>query len=194
MARSIKNLVAAMLISVSGFLLMTIVWPEYKLTEDLKDILSQRVSSFEDRQNILETVGKIKSEKNNLYAELERLSLLLPRKESLPEIITMIETVARTNGITIQGLTIGRGSNDNGMGQINIKLNSEGSYENFYYLLKTMEKNLRLLDIARISISEITRNSSENNLIEFSVDGNVYWLSEIERIDEISSAKISDEN
>lgn len=178
MSRSIKNLVAAILISISGFVLITTVWPSYELSENLKQISSERLEVLEDRGDILDRVDELRREKANYYSELQRLTLLLPRDEKLPEIITMIDSIFSRSGIISNSVTINRNKNiENKIQSTRVEIRSFGSYESFYSFINTVQKSIRLFDVSSFNISE-DQNSDKDGQLSFVVTGNIYRLFE----------------
>lgn len=176
MARSIKNLVAATLISLSGFLLLTSVWPSYQFSNNLKEIITQRLDALNNREEIIDEIKKAESKKNDHYAELQRLSAVLPMEENIPEIISMIDSIFSTNGVVVDVFKISQSKKiENELSPILIEVGSTGSYNDILSLISAIQRNIRLFDIASVGISE-KQNPDYLGQLSFSIKGNVYWL------------------
>src|SRR3989344_6805439 len=107
MARSIKNLVASILISISCYLAWTSIWPVYSVTLYLKDQIEERNALLMSRAEIFKKIEDLKNESNSKYAELKRLALVLPEKNSYPELITAVDSIYSQSGIILPELQFG---------------------------------------------------------------------------------------
>lgn len=119
--------------------------------------------------------GKVSSEREQTYlllksdlAKLEELTMvfnsietknnekmekILPRKIELEELIKQMEVIIIQNGLFLTSVIVAEGPQLNkDIGTANISIDVVGtSYSGFKSLLRTLENNLRLLDITSVS-------------------------------------------
>src|SRR3989344_4317589 len=98
MALSIKNLMAAILISISGFLSFTRILPAYEFVSALRDYIDIKSDLLKDRTEIFNKINNIKAKNDSRFNELQRLSLVVPEKKNLPEIISTVEAIVSQTG------------------------------------------------------------------------------------------------
>ena len=179
MVRSIKNLIAAVLISVSAYLAWTGIWPKYVVTSYLKERIEEKSDLLASRSEIVEKIEQLRNESNSKYAELQRLALVLPEKRGLPEIITAMESIYLGSGVFIPELQLGDAKSTDQVNMISITSDSTATYGQFLSLISRLEKNIRIVDLNSISVgvSEESRNAkSEDPVLTFSIKGQFYWL------------------
>ena len=184
MARSIKNLVASILISISCYLAWTSIWPVYSVTLYLKDQIEERNALLMSRAEIFKKIEDLKNESNSKYAELKRLALVLPEKNSYPELITAVDSIYSQSGIILPELQFGivRENQENQIKKISFENHPQGTYQQFYTLLNHLEKNIRIFDVYSINIglsvgigqSFPKEISATNPLLDISINGQFY--------------------
>lgn len=131
-----------------------------------------------------EEVGKITDEREQTYlslkgelARLEELSLvfnsiekknidklekILPKKIELEELMKQMEVIVIQNGLFLTSISVSEGAQlTNEIGTANISINIVGtSYTGFKTLLRTLENNLRLLDVTELSFSPDAKSTT----------------------------------
>lgn len=175
MAQSIKNLIASLMISISGFLFWTQVLPVYQFTSQLKSVISERRELFISRTEIMKKIEDLNSERGARYSEIQRLALFIPETKSLPEIISMIESMMSQSGNALGEFSFGDTSTPEVLKVIALDIGSIGTYDSLLNLLGIIERNIRLFDVTFISISE-NPESIGGNLLNFQLKGHIYWL------------------
>ncbi|OGN01404.1 MAG: hypothetical protein A3B91_03560 [Candidatus Yanofskybacteria bacterium RIFCSPHIGHO2_02_FULL_41_29] len=176
MVQSIKNLIAATLVAISGFLLWTQILPIYELTSSLKPKITERLEFLKTRIELTAKIESLKKERDNRHAEFQRLAIVVPETKSLPELISMLEKMFSQTGNILSGFTIGEVTNEKSLKNIFLDISSSGSYESVLNILNAIENSLRLFDITFLSISEDS-GPSNNNRLDFQIKGYIYWLS-----------------
>lgn len=180
MVQSIKNIIAAILIAISGFLFWTNIYPAYQLTSQLKTKISERELILVSKTEIIKSIEDIKDDYESRYSEMQRLLLVVPDKKSLPEIISTLEAVFFQTGNFIGDLTVADDFKEGEtLRNIGLVISSTGNYDSVINLLSIVEKNIRLFDITGISISE-DQNAAVEGQLNIQLNGNVYWLGMIE--------------
>jgi len=177
MVQSIKNLIAATLIAISGFLCWTEVLPVYDLTSGLKDLIAEKEIVLSARAEIAQKIKQLNEEYGSRYAELQRLALLLPKTKSLPEIISMVEAMfSQTGNVIGEYLMSDASQAGSNLKTVTLTLSSEGTYGSFINLLNIIENNIRLLDVTSLDISENLESAGSDPRLNLQIKGNTYWL------------------
>lgn len=182
MVQSIKNLTAAILISISIFLAWVEVMPAYEFTRLLKSTITERQELLDLKSEVANRIKQLNDERSVRYAELQRFSLVAPEETSLPELVSTLESIFSQSGHLLFEFTIGKSNgansdNHSGFGLVNVEANSRGTYEGFIQVLDHLEKNIRLFDVQEINIGEDL--SGGNNHLTLKMKGDVYWVKEI---------------
>lgn len=177
MARSIKNLIAAILISVSCYLGWVEILPAYSKITFLNDNINGKKDLLVSRVKVIEQIGKLKKENLTKYNELQRLSLVVPEKRSFPEIITAIENIYSKNGFILEQLAPGDIKSIEQLQKIGLKAQAEGTYSQFIRFLNFFEKNIRIFDVSKIEIGlPQAAGESADPQLDITVEGQFYWL------------------
>jgi len=187
-------LIAAVIVAISLFFLWTDILPRYNYTARLKPIIEERMAFFESQNKIAQKIVGLYEKNQKKYTELERLSLIVPPKESLPELLTTIETISSATGNIVQGLVIGKSqSQEDIFNIISLDITTGGQYLDLISLLKHLEKNIRLFDIHTISISTstvaIAPTFTGEGSLGLSIKATTYFLKSDEEIKQLEDKK-----
>lgn len=177
MARSIKNLIAAVLIAISGYLGWSEILPAYSVISFLQSHIGEKTEDLKSRTEIVKKIENLRNESNSKYSELQRLALVVPKKKGFPELITAIENIYSQSGITLPEITLGASDTREQLNQIKFNAEGEGDYIKFLTFLDYLERNIRLYDVDSIDISLNSLNLSDPNPeLNFNIEGRFYWL------------------
>ncbi len=176
MVQSIKNLIAAILIAISGFLVWTQILPVYYSTASLKSTITEKEAILQSRTEILAKIKALNEEYNSRFTELQRLALVVPKSKGLPELVSMVEAIFSQTGNPITEFMIVDSSGQNELlKSMTVTMSSSGTYNSFYNLLKILETNIRLIDVESISVSEDLQAFNPEAVVT-ELKGEVYWL------------------
>lgn len=179
MVQSIKNLIAAVLVAISGFLLWAQVLPKYELTSALKLTIIEKQELLSLRTDIARSVNDLNEEYSKRYAELQRLALVVPETKNISEVISMTEAMfSQTGNILGEFVVTNSSALDEALQKVFLDIASTGSYENMLNLLSAIESNIRLFDITSLSISEDAESTTGE--LDFNIKGDIYWLDQTE--------------
>lgn len=183
MARSIKNLIAAILIAISGYLLITEVWSSRAVIDYLKNSIEEKTVVVASRNEILEKIAKLRKERDEKYAEFQRLALILPEKDNLPEIITAVESIFSQSGVVLPSITLGRAKGVEQVRNITFEIGSTATYSQLLSLLYSLEKNIRIFDVTDVSVGLDKKDreaqlASGDLILMFMIKGNFYVLNQ----------------
>jgi Tfp pilus assembly protein PilO len=141
-------------------------------------------------ESSLETVGNIESKKKELLTKLnsipadERKDIenVLPNSLGFVRLISQIDAVAASNGISIDkitsketnpsaGASIEEAQPQNPYQSAIISFSFDASYDKFNVFMNSLEKSLRILDIKSVKLE-----TKENGIYSYNVEFETYWL------------------
>ena len=175
MVQSIKKIIAAIIISISVYLIWTIALPEYDYTSAIKDETQKRSDILTKRQNIFKIITDLKDTYQQRYAEFRRLALVVPATKSLPEFVSTIEAMASESGIIITELKIEAGTGQEVFNIVNFEVNANASYDAVFNFLSLLEQNIRLIDVNFISVGTAPGETAANSL-NIQIRARTYYL------------------
>lgn len=175
MVQSIKNIIAAVIISISVYLIWTITLPEYDQTSALKVEIQRRSEVLIKRQNILQMITNLQDTYQQRYAEFKRLALVVPANKSLPEFVSTIETMASESGLIITELKIESGTGEEVFNVFNFEINANASYDAIFNFLNLLEQNIRLIDVNFLSIGAAPGETA-SNFLTTQIRARTYYL------------------
>lgn len=179
MVQSIKNLMATLLIAISGFLFWTEILPAYNLTLQLKATIQEKADLLNARMEIVGRIDKMTADVKNRYTELQRLALTVPDKKSIPELISAVESMFVKSGNIIISLELGDNpSEDKGeVGRIFVEIGARGIYANLIDLFEYLENNIRLFDVTSFGVlAETSTLEQPSPVLDSKITGNIYWI------------------
>lgn len=176
MIQSIKNIIAAIIISISVYLIWTTILPKYHHTTAFKKAIEQSSSVLLKRQEIFKMITDLAEAYQQRYSEFQRLALVIPDTKSLPELISTIENTAFESGIVIVELKIDDSTKmANVFNVINFEVNADASYDAILNFIGLLEKNIRLIDVSAVSMS-IAASDISGNLLTTQIKAKTYFL------------------
>ena len=179
MIQSIKNLIAATLIAISGFIFWTLILPTYQFARQIKLVIQERSDILNARLEILNKIENIIADTQNKYTELQRLALVIPEKKGIPELISSIEAVfAKSGNILLALSTSENPSEDKGtVNRVFVEIGAQGTYSNLVNMLEYIEGNIRIFDVTSFSaLAETSTLEQPNPLLNFKISGDIYWV------------------
>ena len=191
MVRSIKNLIASILISISAFMAWTNILPKYNNTSEIKLAIEVRRALVDSRRGILERIKNLQNEYDQRFSEIQRLSLVVPEEKGFPEFISTIESISSRTGIILGELSIGGGgvNNIDPFNTINFDANFKTSYESLISFLDYLESNIRLIDLTGLNIILKKDDIGGTNglaPLEVQIKTKAYYLKEDEEIQRLN--------
>ncbi|MDP3697625.1 MAG: type 4a pilus biogenesis protein PilO [Candidatus Taylorbacteria bacterium] len=175
--RAIKNLVGAILISIAIFLFWVIILPDYEERSRLRLTVESRSIDFEAKNKLIQKITELNNEYQSKYAELKRLSLVIPAKQGIEEMITILDGVAFQTGIQLKKMSLVV-PDESGQSlpyrTVFIDLSLAGTYDSIFNFLNTVEKSIRLVDGNELNLS-IDKTETDGRLIA-SFKGNAYFI------------------
>jgi len=188
----IRNIIIIILLL--GFVAVVVFLdvPKFQEILDLRNEVEIQKNTFLKEEDLLAKVENLKSRYEKNEEELKKVNYILPTGEDVPNLIVQIEAIALESGVALESINIssvdGSGSTRR-PGQeatiteekdyeiLSIRLNISGQYEAFKNFLKTIENNIRLMDIQVFSFSLESSEALETvPIFTFNLTLNTYYL------------------
>ncbi len=182
-----KFLLPILLVGVSVATFILVIDSQYKEAKVIR-------ATIGEYNKALDASNDVKTQKNKLDDDYKAIVLLdegkaLPKmKKMIPERIETIKFIldmsdmSRQRGLALKNLQISGGGDASPVGQGVVALarpqsyktntfsfSVSTSYEKFLSFLQALEQNLQVMDITSISFT-----SSDSNVYDFAISGNVY--------------------
>jgi Tfp pilus assembly protein PilO len=158
---------------------------------DSIDILKKEIVSKEkeiaSKEADIKKMKSFEAQLEDLNEERERMEIALPSKPNIEELMIEFEAlVTKKGGMALNSINItpikrSISSNqklleDNKIQYITIKLNVQGSYDALKRVLILIQKDLRLMDVQKITFSARPKEKSEElSIYDFSIDIQTYY-------------------
>ncbi len=178
-------------VSIAGFFMFTN--PIYKDIASMRQESSNYNEALNNSKALKEQKEILVKKSNEIGAEnLDKLQKLLPSSVDNIRLVLEIEKVAMSYGMSIKDVkydSIQSNSEANmpnmGIGNnrtiskdyevLNLEFSTEGTYGNFVNFLKSLENNLRIIDVSSISFSS-NSGSSLQDVYKYNFKIKTYWL------------------
>lgn len=172
-----KNYIGAALVALAFVGAWGWILPEYNRISELGVAINERQALFSSRSAIVQRIQTLNNEYQQRSADVAKISSVLPSKKSLAEIVSSLDKITTQNGLQIVNASIiGRetGSQTSAYTTLPISISLNGSYRGLVSFLQSVEKNIRIMDVASINASSA---SAENpGLLNLLLLGNTYYL------------------
>ena len=171
-----KNYIGAGLIAIAMVLFWSLVLPFYSGISDLDAAIKER-RPVEFKKHHHDQHQEFKHRISKRIPEIAKLSAIVPSKKSVAEVLSAVDSVSVKNGVQLfSSAIIGQKTSDADVTPYNLlslEMGLSGSYPGLTNFLKSLERNLRLVDITPIDAATGLGNTS---VLTFVVKGNAYYL------------------
>lgn len=172
----------------SGAGIIFFIIPEYQSIQDLR-------TEKADYNQILTNARKLQEQRNKLVDKynafeptaLGKLTTMLPTTPENVKLILELDAVARQYGMILQNVKIedatketqttaaraGQAPANPDIGTLKITFSLAGPYNGFVSFVKTVERNLRIVDFQKVSFTSVDETKS---IYQYTVDIKTYWL------------------
>ncbi|MDO8513151.1 MAG: type 4a pilus biogenesis protein PilO [bacterium] len=117
-------------------------------------------------QDKINKLNDLKPTLEEYKTKIDDLRLAMPASQQIPEVLVMVEAIARDTGLTISGLDIQPGSDE---GEVGVNMSAVGSYDNLSYFTAKLEKNLRPIRIKSMSLSSSAGDSQLSVAVSYGI-------------------------
>lgn len=181
--KDIKNIIGAVFIAIASFIIWGFVVSAYEKDSHLKTLVDSRSSLLESKQDSLNKIDGLNREQESRFSELKRLSLVIPAKKNIAEMITTIEDISSKTGAPLIKFGIGAQKDskaDLPYNLVSLELGLEGRYQSVIIFLEQLEKNIRLIDINSLAIGpkDNIPGSVNREILSFQIKATSYFIKE----------------
>ncbi len=142
---------------------------------DYSEVLANARVLAEKRDSLLKIYNDIQP------SDMDRLERMLPSNPDNVKLILEIEAVAKTYGLVLQNVKIGQADDTPGqrpksgsaeIGTLTLDFSTAGSYPGYVGFINTLEKNLRIMNIKKVSFIAPADKSS----YQYQTSIETYWI------------------
>lgn len=171
-----KNYLGVTLVGLAVIIFWVACMPLWDNISLLNNSIAEKAKVFSERESVLKNIEGIHKQYQNRSADVGKISSVIPNKKSPAELVSSLEAIAKQSGLQLIEVTMG-GAKKEGqeLQTTSIELGLTGSYESFTAFLDLVEKNIRLLDVFEVSISQAAIPGGQI-VLNFRVKINAYYL------------------
>jgi len=109
----------------------------------------------------------------SLGDQVNDVHVALPDNPQTAQVLAGLDVIAKKAGISFSGLSFTEGIKDD-QNYLEIRVRFSSNYESFKNWLDEIEKELRLMDLTRISVKPISQ--SQSSILEYNLTLQTYFL------------------
>lgn len=133
--------------------------------------VNAQVSAFSERADSLSTnIAKLKEIQPSLVqysTTIDDLRMAMPAAQQIPEVLVMVEAIAKNTGLNISGFDIQPSSGKSG--EVGVNMSASGSYDNLAGFTTKLENNVRPIKINSISVTSAGNASVISVAVNFGI-------------------------
>lgn len=145
-----KNLVGVIIISIAIFMCFYFVLPSYDKIQLFKAAVESRQSLLDSRSQTMNNLEKLKTYYDENKEHIDKISIIIPSKKHVPELISALESLSLSTGLALTNLDITEGANSDENPSIKnllVSTKMAGSYDSYKNFLTSIETSQRLVDV-----------------------------------------------
>ncbi len=182
--------------------LLWFVQPTYGEIKNLAQKIETKENTLEKKQKLVFDIEKLVNQYEDIEGRVNKVFYALPNKAEIPNVLVQLEALASENGMIfessnfskIQQSAQNKTTSENNAASsletadqqniieqtrsVSIDINLTGSYENFKNYLRSLENNIRIMDITSINFSSSSGSSEEEEVSDnfsYSIRLKVYY-------------------
>src|SRR3989344_2113898 len=171
-----KNYLGVGLMALAVIIFWIFIMPAFNNISALNEAVSVRNEFLSSRVDILNKIDGLNKEYQKKSQEVAKISSVIPSSKGIAELVSTIEAVTQQTGLQLVEVTTGGSSNQQQELQtISLELGLVGSYQSLVAFLDLIEKNVRLIDIFEIAVSQSSTPGAQV-VLNFRIKANAYYL------------------
>ncbi len=151
MDRSTITLIILILVFLGILFFLTM--PTYRKMSLAQGEFTQQSQVLEDTQNLVAVLSQLSEQFSSITTDIQKVKIAIPQKDDIAILLVEIPTLAAQNGLIVSEINFGEQIQNDGYVAIPIGLSARGSYLNLKSFLRSVEQNLRILDLASLTFS-----------------------------------------
>lgn len=161
-------------------LVLIIFWifgvPTWDRISLLNGAIAEREGILSSRTDILRKIEDLNKQYQQRSADVSKISSVMPSAKSAAELVSTIEAITQQTGLQLVEITMGEsGGQQQEFQTVFIELGLIGNYPSLTAFLELAEKNLRLIDVFELSVSQAS-TPGQQIVLNFRVKANAYYL------------------
>ncbi len=166
------------LIVMALFLYVQYVKPAYDEVQGLRATKASQAQYYTDQSQAVASINDLLARQQNKKTLRDDISLRLPLKESVADIISQLQAISQETGILIQSVGLEylpvtknqSASFVKGLGTLRLNVRLFGAYEPFKQFLDGLETNIRIMDVASLKASQAGKAGQDVQTYNLTVD------------------------
>ena len=182
--------------------LLWFVQPTYSEIKNLMQEIKTKEATLEKKQKLVVDIEKLVNQYEDIEGRVNKVFYALPNETEIPNVLVQLEALSSENGMIFESSNFSKAqqsvqnkttSENNAAPSsetadqqniieqirfVSIDINLTGSYENFKNYLRSLENNIRIMDITSIGFSNSSNSSEEeeaSDIFSYSVELKVYY-------------------
>ena len=171
-----KNYIGVGLVGLATIAFWVFGIPTWDRISLLSDAVIAREDMLLSRMEILKKIEDLHNQYQQRSSDVSKISSVVPNAKGTAELISTIETVTQQAGLQLVEITMGELSNQGQELQtVFVELGLTGNYLSLTTFLDLIEKNLRLMDVFELSISQSSIPGNQI-VLNFRLKANMYYI------------------
>ena len=171
-----KNYLGIGLIGLAVIVFWIFVMPVWDRMSLLNGAIAEREEILSSRKEILVRIDELNRQYQERSSDVNRISSVVPNAKSVAELVSTIEAITQQTGVQLVDLTMGgSGKEQQELQTILFEIGLIGNYPSLTALLDLAEKNLRMIDVQQINVSQASIPGAQTAL-SFRIKANAYYL------------------
>lgn len=156
--------------------------PAYADIQQLRGELSAKTGLLNNQSQAITKFQNLLVEQQSSSKLQERISLVLPPKENVSDIMNQLQAIASANGVSVQSVGLeylpikqAKKNTDvvKGLGSLRLTMKIFGSYEAFKNFIGSLETNVRVMDVNTLKVEHAGR--PDQNLFTYNLTVDTYY-------------------
>ncbi len=171
-----KNYLGVGLVGLAVIIFWIFAMPVWDRTSLLNEAIAERENILSSRKEILKNIEELNRQYQERSSDVDRISSVVPNVKSAAELVSTIEAITQQTGMQLIEITMGESSAEQQELQtVFLDLGLIGNYQSLTAFLELAEKNIRLIDVQEISVSQ-TSTPGAQVVLNFRIKANAYYL------------------
>jgi len=171
-----KNYLGTTLAGLAIIIFWVFIMPVWDRISLLNEAVPEREAMLSSTREILKKIEELNVQYQERSSDVARISSVVPNAKSSAELVSTVEAITQQTGLQlVEIITSGSGDQQQELQTISIELGLTGNYPSLTAFLELLEKNLRLMDVSEINITQ-TSISGGQAALNFRVKAKAYYL------------------
>ncbi len=186
-----KSIIIIILIVVFVGIVLFLDWPGAKKVLSVQQEIDRYSNLIEEKRELVSKTEQLKQAYNSKQDDIKKVYYVLPKEKQIPELIVQFEALASGNGLILENLDIQKKKRVQETKEekeqktsevvlekveiLKVSLRVTGTYASFENFLKTLESNVRIMDIQGIDFASRESKEEGNLFLNFDVELETYY-------------------